>query len=636
MKLGIKVTYTRATVADGPAFNNNETLTCHTADVRPFLQELFPTRQSLLAQGVNPHNALDESSRSVILARFFGTAGYLLAIVKARGPIEGEPYDNTAVWVHIPAKMDISGEQTLQVIEEIFDAISDPDNINANHLQALAAAEYPEIDALIAPVSSKGKSAGIMEYGGDTGLTLANLLGPEIRQPAYVGYSAIAFLDRADHIAISSPEAVIATGVEPMVTIPVPPDTLGFKPYIGGMPFNRPVQVAAGQSIVVIWKRSGYKDILLEVDTAQPPVDPASFSPGPEMLTLLLRRDRFSILDENKHAIHDASISINGKAIGDVFELPESALAKGVTVRVSRQGFSEATAKLTTLPASISFILVKKLRHYEFALPAYDRRGREMPEKMKVTVESRAPLTRSPFRGFATVNETIIEGEGYYKSNPLRRVDNSALSKLLYALAGAAVAALIFVLVGYYSSDTSSSGNRSEETFSATTVTTLPTSAEEAAAAVVETADNLQQQPSEPPVEAAANAANDIAEALAYMNSKWVWEYDELEKYDATKGLYDDFNNFNLERLVDYWSPRFPDCKKLQNVLQEVSGAIKRGYNPKASNPSETFVKNHKGIVLEDYRKRMLGKSSAKPAKEKPADDKPEPDRLERAESSNL
>lgn len=262
MKLGIKVIYTHSNISDGPVFNNNETLACHAGDVRPYLRAVFPTRQELAAAGLNPNCSLDESERSVVFARFFGTAGYLLAIVKARSAEVGEPYDNITVWVHFPAKIDITGEQTLQVIEEIFDTISDPDNINANHLQAIAASDYPELQSLIAPISSSGDRIGVMEYGGDTDLRLADILGPELRQPTYTAHEGIFMLDRADRIAISSPELLISSLPQPIVTIPVPAETLGFKPFIGGMPFDRPVQVTIGQAIVVTWKRQGYKDIL--------------------------------------------------------------------------------------------------------------------------------------------------------------------------------------------------------------------------------------------------------------------------------------------------------------------------------------------------------------------------------------
>ncbi len=627
MKLGIKVIYTHSNISDGPVFNNNETLACHAGDVRPYLRAAFPTRQELADAGLNPHNALDESERSVVFVRFFGTAGYLLAIVKARPAAVGDPYDNTTVWVHFPAKIDITGEQTLQVIEEIFDTISDPDNINANHLQAIAASDYPELRSLIAPINSGGNQVGVMEYGGDTDLRLADLLGPELRQPSYTAFDGIFLLDRADRIAISSPELTIKSLPLPIVTIPVPADTLGFKPFIGGLPFDRPVQVAAGQAIVVTWKRQGYKDILIEVDTTRTPIDPKNYSPTPDMLIVALRRDRFIIVDQRKHAILDAAITINGKALGEVMEIPEASISGGLSISVSRQGFTTATDKLTSLPDRIKFTLNKKLRHYEFALPVYDRKGRELPEKMKVTVESRDPLTRSPFRGFSLVNETIVEGEGYYKTNALRRDERSSRSKILYAIAGAALATIIFYGISLWKSSSESTSNRVEHAFSSTTVMTTPVAtavneAVEAAEAIAETQAETQQLESAK-TEAPASSAEDLARAMAYLNSKWTWDYDELEKYSSTKGLYDDMNNFNLKRLSDYWSPKFADCQKFQNVMAEVNNAIKRGFDPKNGHPDATFVKGHKGIVLEEYRQHMMRRKPSKPkakADEKPAD----------------
>lgn len=616
MKLGIKVIYTHSNISDGPVFNNNETLACHAGDVRPYLRAVFPTRQELAAAGLNPNCSLDESERSVVFARFFGTAGYLLAIVKARSAEVGEPYDNITVWVHFPAKIDITGEQTLQVIEEIFDTISDPDNINANHLQAIAASDYPELQSLIAPISSSGDRIGVMEYGGDTDLRLADILGPELRQPTYTAHEGIFMLDRADRIAISSPELLISSLPQPIVTIPVPAETLGFKPFIGGMPFDRPVQVTIGQAIVVTWKRQGYKDILIEVDTTLKPIDPKNYSLTPDMLVVALRRDRFIIVDQRKHAILDAAITINGKALGEVMEIPESSIACGLSISVSRHGFATSTAKLTSLPDHIKFTLTKKLRHYEFALPVYDRKGRELPEKMKVTVESRDPLTRSPFRGFDLVNETIVEGEGYYKTNALRRNDNSSRTKILYFIAGAVVAAVIFAIVSWWNSPSESKSNRAEPTFSSTTVMTTPVAtavneAVEAAETVTEVRNEPQKLESAK-TEVPASSAEDLAKAMAYLNSKWTWNYEDLEKFSSTKGLYDDMNNFNLKRLSEYWSPKFPDCTKFQNVMAEVNNAIKRGFDPKKGHPDATFVKGHKGIYLEDYRQHMMKRSPSK------------------------
>ena len=89
--------------------------------------------------------SFDETTKWFFL-RFLGPEGILICIVKARPQGSGRPNDNTAAWIHIPAKMDISGEEIVSIIEKVKDAISAHKEIDS--LKSVFGVEYPNKDVL--------------------------------------------------------------------------------------------------------------------------------------------------------------------------------------------------------------------------------------------------------------------------------------------------------------------------------------------------------------------------------------------------------------------------------------------------------------------------------------------------------
>lgn len=90
MKLGFILKTTNS--GDGEAFsiNKEESWAKYATEVRSYIKEL--------------HN-FDGTSKTVILVRFHGSDGYMISIIKARPDGSGRENDNTAAWIHFPAKL---------------------------------------------------------------------------------------------------------------------------------------------------------------------------------------------------------------------------------------------------------------------------------------------------------------------------------------------------------------------------------------------------------------------------------------------------------------------------------------------------------------------------------------------------
>lgn len=101
MKLGFILKTTNS--GDGEAFsiNKEESWAKYATEVRSYIKEL--------------HN-FDGTSKTVILVRFHGSDGYMISIIKARPDGSGRENDNTAAWIHFPAKIKISAKEVCSII----------------------------------------------------------------------------------------------------------------------------------------------------------------------------------------------------------------------------------------------------------------------------------------------------------------------------------------------------------------------------------------------------------------------------------------------------------------------------------------------------------------------------------------
>ena len=75
----------------------------------------------------------------------------------------------------------------------------------------------------------------------------------------------------------------------------------------------------------------------------------------------------------------------------------------------------------------------------------------------------------------------------------------------------------------------------------------------------------------------------DLASAVAYLDANSVWKKEDMESNAVLVGLFDDMNNYRMERLKNHWAEVLKDSKNFAAVAKAARmGAGKR--DPRTGN----------------------------------------------------
>ena len=249
MKLGLVIKITNGGESEGFSINKNDSWAHYATDARSAIKEL---------------SNFDASEKTVYLLKFLGTLGYLLCVIKARPEGSGRPNDNTAAWVHVPSNVRISSEETINILKNVEQAISEKKKTNEAQLIDLFNREYETDDVLISAVgtiaSKQDSSYGIRYYNGD--FLLNELLGPYVAQQEYGKYKGIILIDQKQGILHNSNTELIFEPKKILRFNPV--ETIdGFTAYFKSqtqfVPFSKSIEVPNGTSLSLFWRRKNYK-----------------------------------------------------------------------------------------------------------------------------------------------------------------------------------------------------------------------------------------------------------------------------------------------------------------------------------------------------------------------------------------
>ncbi len=106
----------------------------------------------------------------------------------------------------------------------------------------------------------------------------------------------------------------------------------------------------------------------------------------------------------------------------------------------------------------------------------------------------------------------------------------------------------------------------------------------------------------EGPVIEENEADRSMMAAITYLEGFKTWTKPELEKYPELRGLYDDLNNFNKERIVSHWGPKLKKSRRFNKIVDHARQAIKRGKSPRVPDGQKTFnPPNRQSIKIMTY-----------------------------------
>ncbi len=328
MKLGLIINSTSAGEQEVFSINKEREWARYATDSRSIIKNL---------------EGFDGSGKSVIIAKILGSLGYLIGIVRARPEGSGRPNDNTTAWIHVPAKLKITGNELLSVITSIEGELSAQNGINPDLLNELFTKEYDNKNvqysafAFIGLYNLEG-SIGWRDYGNGTDFALQELLGDSLAQSSYKKYKCICFVDKSLILSTVGGEKIKLDPKEPK-KIEAPVDNQGFRAFIKinnqEIPFTDALEIPANTPLLVVWKKDGYSDIKKEIKID----NHASLDIQEYERKFIFKRSWIKVTDYKGNII-DAEILVNNKPFTtDIMEIAVATIRDGIKIHVSHSGY---------------------------------------------------------------------------------------------------------------------------------------------------------------------------------------------------------------------------------------------------------------------------------------------------------
>ncbi len=510
--------------------------------------------------------------------------------------IPDQPLNHLATSIFVPNGLQITPDEMSDIVRRTTRMVSNPavtpDELNELH--TLFAREYDVVPDAPSTVGSMGRKFAFCRYGGDTGRTLDSFFGKNLYQTAYLPYEGVMLVDAELGVTADADDLTDLQPAENVALLPPAEDSGGFTPHIFHRAFTRPFLVPLGQDITVTWKRQGFEDRRQEitVDTdgmVLPPVDtddsrkaisPASF---------------FITSHASKAPVNDAVITVNGVEINEqkTFTLAE---LRNAEVVVQARGYAPYHLRCDLAATTQALIQLPETRKiYRFELPV---RTSELGAPIRFEIHTKREITDSPIEGYQ-LNDSIQEGST--RVNHLMYTGHSSLLASRKALLACAAALVIGFLLGWLimggspqaeqasSPATQSQGKQTPQGEQASSPATQQqgkqTPQGETAAAIATANADLARareilasiaarpavaaevKPAEEPTPLpAAQATAPAGSATEYLDSHKVWNRSEMEQYPDLKGLFDDLNNYDRDRIVDHWAPKLAGSKNFTRV----------------------------------------------------------------------
>lgn len=518
------------------------------------------------------HN-FDGTSKTVILVRFHGVDGYMISIIKARPEGSGRENDNTAAWIHFPAKIKISEDETYNIIQLVTNELSARKGINRTILEEVFSKEYEVKNTLLTATelirSSKEGSIGYRYYGGKgSNYQLKELLGDSIAQSVYNKYKGIFFIDRLSEITMDYKE--IQTDIYEICTIE-PPQNIkyNFTPYIGSIHFTAPIEITKNTLLPIVLKKNGYADIKKEISVSNP-----NINIEPKECLRCIRKSWFHAYDcENNESLTlKISIRVDGQYFNnEILYVPEN-LNNHYNVEIQCNGYEPFKDNIE-ISDNVRIGLKAEEHEETFILPKQDGNG--LDAHATIIIKTKKNSQSMPLKGYT------VEGDKFLCYN-----NNIGLKIKWFFIGFISLFVIGALYQGYVAIDEFFDGHKLQLGW--------PIIVEKHIETITDEGKITPEPETEQP-----QVTNLDDKAIKYLNNNSVWIKDSLESYDITKGLFDAMNTLNLDLLTGEKystlkdkSSKFKSIVDAANVCRyeniDVQGLINGGhYN---SNPSDKQI----------------------------------------------
>lgn len=585
MKLGLVIKITNGGVKEYPeSFNKEESWARFIPnDIRSVFDVL---------------NNFDGTEKTVYLAKFLGAAGYLIALVKSapKGSTNWRPSDNTSAWIHVPATCDISNTEIISVLQNVETAISASKGIDTEILnKVFNTNSYKANDVLLSAAgtieSNNNADYAVRYYNKD--FTIKELLGISIAQPEYSNFKGVIFIDANDGITSRCKEL----NFEPKKICSFSPikSIDGFTAYISlqgnYVPYNKSIEVPIGTEITIYWVKEGYSTIQKSFVAEDNDSCLRSLGIKPHEYYIIVPRDAFIVSSVNGSLISNFDIRINNELMdGDSMKVSEKEYRQGVLLSIQAEDYSEWRENNFQLGPNVKIQLQDRVYHYEFAIPNHV--GEHRLDDALVTVETNCKLTESPIEGYSLECE-ICEGEG--RINRLF-YNNGLLFRLKYIGIGVTLCIFAIMIWAGWQVLNNYEINLGWPPFKEVEQQTHIDHG-------VFTGEGM------PETEEIWNV--DSLNAVSYLDKNPTWHKDSLDKYDTTRGLFEELNEFKKDEIIKR-EKILGNVQRIEDVIYAFNNTTaynhhigKEAYNGNYNSPTD------KNISVDNYIRWISKQHSA-------------------------
>lgn len=526
--------------------------------------------------------AYDAREKNIFYMLSSTADGVFFTILRTIPPTPGH---HLAAWIYIPGEAIIDGPALERIVNVTTRKVSASEITNGDfaELRELFSAEYPDEKDAPALVPGRRPEYAWRAYGGNTGYTLSDFTGSGLYQQSYLPYAGVLLVDADLGYEVNLKDLTEVPVGEEAIILPPEKTEEGFTANVFGRVLDRPMRGTLGAPLQVTWKRPGFEDVVTEETVNSFEFVPSQVSTENSHKTLTPAS--FYITSQvTREPLTDCQIRVNGQEItaeGRSFTPEELKSAKVVVSCPGHFTYSGVMDLASTNRALIQ--LQERRKIYCFELPVISS---SLGGPVKFEIQTKKSLTDSPLEGYALLDDIQ---EGATRTNHLGFVGGGATLavKLLYAGIGVALGILLMLCVNMCS-DSAAEGHLAPAANPDSVVevqmppeaqTPAPVAVEEEKPVVAEEPKE-EEAPKEEAAPAAPSNAGGMKEAIAYMDDNKVWDRTEMEKNPELKGLYDDMNNFRIDRIKSVWGPKFKDSKAMQKIVHFAEqGAAKKKAN---------------------------------------------------------
>ncbi len=522
----------------------------------------------------------DDQEKNVFYLVRYLASGFLIGVIST---IINKKPDHVAAWIYVPADLDIAPERLMEVIALVTRKVS-AQTISAEDRDELRH-EFSEVYPVIADtpgiVPSQGDSYAFRYYGGDLDCELIDLLGVYLYQAAYLPFAGVLMVDAGLGVECAGAPDLTDAPLQRMVTL-LPPEEHpdGFKPFLYGRIFTRPMLVALGQQVEIVWKRAGFEDMRQTVDVTTDGQQPECAEASSAKRTITKRAFSVTSLSSRKQLTDDCVITVNGLDISEpqTFTLAELAAA---VVTVACEGYEPINQTINLAQSAQNMIQMRERgRVYNFEISA---KSSDIGGMIHFEIRSTMPLEGSPIDGYELVDELQ---EGPTRTNHLvfdgGDQRKQLIHKAVWALCGL-ICGILLMLVCRCGGSAEQSKPEPLDSDADTIIVApspqnaVPAGPEPAPKADEQKADPKAETQAEQPAPAPKATGNrSLAAAVHYLDNNRTWHRDSLEAFPDLRGLYDDLNNINRQRLHDVWGPKLKESRTFSTVADHAKLSMKK------------------------------------------------------------